>query len=475
MMTLLSRPALRLLPLMALCLGACSITAVKPPPPAAPPAQFKEAGLWKRAAAASGDALPVPETWWQLFRDPVLDDLQQQLVIGNESLKSAAAQVANAQATVTASQAALFPTLNVGATGTRSGSPPASGSQNPQRNVSNSLALTASAGWELDLWGRLRQASDAAGATLQASRDDLAAARLSAQAALVQSYLSLRAAEAQQALLERTAAANQKALDLTQARYAAGVVAQSDVLQAQTQLKTVQAQVKEAVVQRAQLEHAIAVLLGRPPAALSIVRTAVLPELPAVPELLPSTLLERRPDIAAAERRVATAYAQIGVADAAFFPDLSLSAQAGYRGSALGALLNASNLLWSFGPQLTVALLDSGSRQLASAQARAGADQAASAYRQTVLTAFQEVEDNLVTVDQLGAELQLQREALAAAQRNLEITQDQYKAGTVSFLNVVTAQNSVLSAEASVLALRNRQLAAANQLLKNIGGRWQGS
>jgi NodT family efflux transporter outer membrane factor (OMF) lipoprotein len=319
----------------------------------------------------------------------------------------------------------------------------------------------------------LSQAETVAGANLQASQDDLAAARLSAQATLVQTYLAMRAAEAQQALLERTVAAVQRSLDLTQARYAAGVAAQSDVLQAQTQLQTVQAQMNEVTVQRAQAEHAIAVLLGKAPAALGLASAAALPELPAVPELLPSTLLQRRPDIASAERRVAAAYAQIGVADAAFFPDLSLSASAGYKGSSLGKVLSAPNLLWSLGPSLAAAVFDGGARRQASDQARAAADQATATYRQTVLTALQEVEDNLVVVDQLGAELRLQRGALQSAQRNLEITQEQYKAGTVSYLNVVTAQTTALSAEANVLTLRNRQLAAANILLKNLGGRWQ--
>lgn len=214
-------------------------------------------------------------------------------------------------------------------------------------------------------------------------------------------------------------------------------------------------------------------LLGQPPSALQIARTAQLPDLPPVPLLLPSTLLERRPDIAAAERKVAAAYAQIGVADAAFFPDLTLSAGAGLKNASLGRLFSAPSLLWSLGPSLAFAVLDGGARRQASAQARAAADQATASYRQTVLTALQEVEDNLVAADQLGSELALQQDALQAAQRNLAITQDQYRAGTVSFLNVATAQTAALSAEGAVLSLRSRQLLAANVLLKNIGGRWQ--
>jgi NodT family efflux transporter outer membrane factor (OMF) lipoprotein len=463
------KPAHLLRPLtmaVALALAACATTRPTPPAPFDAPVAFKEDALWKRAAPSA----LVPESWWSLFKDPVLDDLQRQLVVGNQNLRAAAAQVASARAALQGSRSAQQPTLSVGAGASRTGNPANAAGQ---RVTANSFSLTASAAWEVDLWGRLSQAETVAGANLQASQDDLAAARLSAQATLVQTYLAMRAAEAQQALLERTVAAVQRSLDLTQARYAAGVAAQSDVLQAQTQLQTVQAQMNEVTVQRAQAEHAIAVLLGKAPAALGLASAAALPELPAVPELLPSTLLQRRPDIASAERRVAAAYAQIGVADAAFFPDLSLSASAGYKGSSLGKVLSAPNLLWSLGPSLAAAVFDGGARRQASDQARAAADQATATYRQTVLTALQEVEDNLVVVDQLGAELRLQRGALQSAQRNLEITQEQYKAGTVSYLNVVTAQTTALSAEANVLTLRNRQLAAANILLKNLGGRWQ--
>ena len=455
---------------LPLVLAACAMHPPELPAPFAAPGEFKESGFWKLAAPP--DPVGVTQAWWQLFNDPVLDGLQRQLVVGNENLKSAVAQVASARAALQASQAAQQPTLSVGAGASRAGSPTGT-TTTTAVETANSFSLSANAAWEVDLWGRLSLATQAAGASLQASQDDLAAARLSAQATLVQSYLALRAAEAQQALLERTVSANQRSLELTQARYAAGVVGLSDVLQARTQLKSAQVQVSESMVQRAQLVHAIAVLLGQAPSALAIARTDRLPELPPVPQLLPSTLLERRPDIASAERKVAAAYAQIGVADAAFFPDISLSASAGYRGTALARLLSAPNLLWSLGPALVVSVFDGGARQAASGQARAAADLATSAYRQTVLTALHEVEDNLVVLGQLGTELQNQSEALQAAQRNLEITREQYKAGTVSYLNVVTAQTAVLSAEGNVLSLRNRQLAAANILLKNIGGRWE--
>lgn len=448
-------------------LAGCAITRVEPPPPAAPPPAFKEAGDWQRAPTAT----PVPDAWWTLFQDPVLDDLQSRLVIGNESLRSAIAAVASARAAYEASRSALLPTVSAGLSATRSASPSNAPSANPQ-NPGNTVALSATASWELDLWGRLAQASSGAQATLQASSDDLASARLSAQALLAQTYFSLRTADAQLALLDRSVEAFQRSLELTQARYDGGVAARSDVLQAQTQLKSAQAQRAELTAQRAQLEHAIAVLLGVAPSALGLEHSAALPVAPAVPPMLPARLIERRPDIAAAQRRVAAAYAQIGVADAAFFPDLVLSASAGYRGSGLAHLVSAPNLLWSLGASLTEAILDGGQRRLASAQARASADQATASYRQAVLTALQEVEDNLVLADQLQRESQLQGEALDAARRNVDITLDQYRAGTVSYLNVVASQTSALSSESNLLAVRNRQLAATNQLLKNIAGRW---
>lgn len=450
-------------------LAACSTT-VTAPPALTPPAAFKETGLWQRAAAVKPSAAAVPDAWWTMFADPVLDDLQRRLIIDNESLKAAVAQVAAARATLNASRATELPTLMLSPGISRAGSPSA---VSGQRVNSTSLSLGASASWELDLWGRLAQGSAASEARLQASSDDLAAARLSAQATLTQTYFSLRGSEAQARLIERSIAAYQRAFDLTQSRYSAGVAARADVIQAEAQLKSAQAQLIEARAQRAQLEHAIAVLLGQPPSALTLPVTAQLPDAPAVPELLPATLLERRPDIAAAERRVAAAYAQIGVADAAFFPALTLSATAGLRGSALSSLFSASSLYWSLGTAVAQTLFDGGARRAASDQARAAADTAVANYRQTVLTALQEVEDNLVLADQLKRERQLQIESLQLSQRSLEIVTEQYRAGTVSYLNVVTAQNAALASEQAVLTLRNRELAAVNQLLKNVAGHWQ--
>lgn len=450
---------------VAAALAGCSSAPRYERPALEVPAAFKETAGWREANPQAAD---VPDEWWRLFADPVLDDLQAQLVLGNQNLQASIAAVRVAQAALASSRASLVPAVGVGASASRA----ANASGTAQGGPGNTYALTGSASWEIDLWGRLAGTVDSAQARLAASRDDLAAARLSLQATLAQTYFSLRVAEAQAALLESTLAAYRRSLELTRNRYDAGVASAADVAQAQTQLKSTEAQLIETNTTRAQLEHAIAVLLGKAPADFSLARTAALPAVPQVPLQLPSTLLERRPDIAAAERRVAAANAQIGVARAAFFPALTLSASAGFRNDTLGRLLTSPNLFWSFGPALALSLLDGGARQAAVDSARASTDQAVAAYRQTVLTAFQEVEDNLVEAQSLRAQIDAQTEALAAALRVVEIVNNQYRAGTVSFLNVVTAQATALSAERNLLDLRNRRLAALNQLLKNIAGRW---
>ena len=443
-----------------LVLTACSTTPPYRPPATALPTAFKETGLWQ---AANPQAATVPDDWWLLFNDPVLNSLQTQAG-QNQNLQASAAQIRVAQAALGSSRAALSPTLGAGLAVTRSAS--------PTTPAANSVALTGSASWELDLWGRLSGAVTGDQARVQASQDDLAAARLSLQATVAQTYFSLRAAEAQSALLERSVQAYQRSMELTQNRYRGGVASADDVAQAQTQLKTTSAQRIESDSSRAQLEHALAVLLGRAPSEFSLPRTAVLPATPDSPDQVPARLLERRPDIAAAERRVAAAYAQVGVAQAAFFPALTLSASAGYKGSSLANLVSAPNLLWSVGPALALAAFDGGLRQSTVNSARASTDAATASYRQTVLTALQEVEDNLVVAGSLQQEAALQTEALATANRSLEIVKNQYQSGTVSYLNVVVAQATALSSERSLLDVQNRRLAATNQLLKNIAGRW---
>jgi NodT family efflux transporter outer membrane factor (OMF) lipoprotein len=452
-------------------LAGCTTVPPYDPPKTDVPAAFKEQGVWQ---PASGPAVAVTETWWTLFQDPVLDDLQSRLLDGNQTLKASLAQLAAARAAVASAQASVLPTVGAGLSGSRgsSGGSSATGATDGPSRVRNSVQLSADASWEIDLWGRLGLAVAGANASLQASADDLAAARLSAQATLAQAYFTLRSGEAQAAVLERTVDAYKRSLDLTQKRRTAGIVSGADVAQAEVQLANAQAQWRDALAGRAQTEHAIAVLLGLAPAAFSLPVTARLPAAPDAPELLPSTLLERRPDIAAAERRVALAQAQVGVAQKAFFPSITLSASAGYAGSSLSGLLSAPNLFWSVGPALAATLFDGGARSAAVAQAQANADQATATYRQAVLVALQEVEDNLVAAGNLRGDDALRSQALASAQRALAITESQYRAGTVGYLDVVSAQTSVLSAETTLLGVRSQRLAALSTLLKNIGGRW---
>ncbi|MBU6260983.1 MAG: efflux transporter outer membrane subunit, partial [Burkholderiales bacterium] len=428
------------------------------------------AGAWQRAGAAPA----VPDAWWTLYGDPVLDGLEQRLLTGNQTLRVSLAQVASARAAYDASLKAFFPTLGANAAYTRSGNPVATSALAPSgRATASAASLALSSSWETDLWGKLQLARGGARATLQASADQLASARLSAQALLVQSYFSLRTSQAQIALYRRSVEAYQKALELTQARHAGGVAAGTDVLAARTQLATARAQLEALIAQHGQTGHAIAVLLGEPPAALRIPDSPRLPAVPEVPPMLPAQLLERRPDIAAAQRQVAAAYAQIGIADAAFFPDLTLSASAGFRAGGLAGLLTAPNRFWSLGPALTQAIFDGGARKLASAQARAAADVATANYRQVVLTSLQEVEDNLLLARQLALQAGHEQEALDAARQNLALTLEQYRAGVVDYLNVISAQTAALAAENTLLQVRNSQLAAVNTLLKNIAGRWE--
>ena len=487
----------RLLATAALSLSGCNFAPHYATPLLDVPAQFKEA---RQSNNVGGDATQardaalfepardradaVPDAWWLVFDDPVLTALEEQVASRNQNIAASVAQLRAAQAAVASNRAALFPALSTSFGITRSasaGSTPGGGgldvNGNPIGNIGSrprtvdTLSLNAS--WEVDLWGRLSNAVDAARDRAQASADDLASLRLSTQATLAQTYLALRTNEAQSALLGDTLKGYQQSLDLTRNRYRAGVVSSADVAQAESQLQSVQAQRIEADTNRAQLEHALAILVGQAPAAFTLVPTGALPATPPLPELLPATLLQRRPDIAAAERRVAAANAQIGVARAAWFPTLNLSASAGYRASQLSNLLDAPNRFWSLGPQLALSLFDGGARSAAVESARAATDQAAAQYRQTVLVALQEVEDNLVVAAALEREQVVLQAAVASAQKALDVANNQYKAGIVGFLNVITAQATVLSAQRNQLDVRNRQLAAVNQLLKNIAGRWE--
>ena len=449
-------------------LAACSAVPPYEPPALHVPAAFKEgvpgSSVWQTAQPQDA----VPDDWWRLFNDPVLDALQQQAQQANQNIALALARLRAAHAALDSSRAALAPTLGANAASTRARS---NGSAGTSIATADSIGLAA--GWELDLWGRLSASAQVAQANLQASADDLAAMRLSVQASVAQTYFAVRAAEAQQRLLADTLAAYQRSWELTQNRYRAGVASSADVAQAHTQWLAVQAQQLAAHSSRAQLEHALAVLLGQAPASFTLAVTAELPPPPALPAQLPAQLLQRRPDIAAAQQRVQAANAQVGVARAAFFPQLSFSASAGYRAAQWADVLSAPALVWSLGPALAATLFDGGARSAALEQALAGVEQASASYRQTVLTALQEVEDNLVLGASLEREQAVHTEAVATAQRALVVVENQYRAGLVGYLNVLAAQATVLSAHNNLLSVRNRRLAASVVLLKNLAGDWQ--
>lgn len=475
MSSLCLRHPLRPLALLvaAFSLGACTLGPDYRRPDLPVPLEYKQAEGWKTAAPA--DVLQRGD-WWTLYGDAELNALVGRLNLSNQNLAAAEAQYRQARALVRGARSQLFPTVGASAGATRAGQGGSTGSaaqgSTSASGISETYSLGLDASWELDVWGRLRRNLEANRASMQASAADLAAVRLSLQSELVQTYLQLRVMDEQQRLLDQTVAAYARSLRLTDNQYQAGIVPKSDVSQARAQLKSTQAQAIDLRWQRAQMEHAIAVLIGVPPAQLNIVERSDIPRLPDVPLALPSQLLERRPDIASAERQVIAANAQIGVAEAAWYPDLTLSASGGYRNSSFGNLVSLPNRFWSLGPQLAVTLLDFGGRRADLEAAEASYDQTVASYRQTVLDSFREVEDNLVQLRVLAEEAVVQREALEAAQESLRLIENQYRAGTVDFLSVATVQTTALNNERTYLALLGDRLTASVQLIAALGGGW---
>lgn len=441
-------------------------------PDAPTPATFKEADGWKLAQpqAVAGDG-----RWWSVYGDTLLDSLVAQVEVSNQNVVAAEAQYRQALALLGAARAPRLPTVSAAASAAigRNASAAAISSVNASAPINKTYRESLSLGWEADVWGRIRRAIEASEAAAQASEADLQAALLSAQATLVQSYLQLRVIESQRQLLDDTTMAYERSLQITRNRYEAGVAARSDVSQAQTQLLSARSQAIDLQVTRAQTEHAIAALIGRPPSALQIPVTAVVPAPPALPLSLPSELLERRPDIAGAERRVAAANAQIGVAQAAFFPTISLGGTFGITSSVISNLASLPYRYWSIGPSLAATLFDNGLRSAQKESAVAAWERTVAIYRQTVLTAFQDVEDNLVALRVLEQEDLVQREVVRSAGEALEQVNNQYLAGTVSFLNVITAQATLLNARSTLLGISGRRLSAAVGLQRALGGDWR--
>ena len=446
-------------------------------PPVVTPAAYKELDGWK--VAQPEDQAPRG-AWWEIFNDPQLSALEAQVSAANQTLAVAAANYEVARALARGARAAYFPTVGLAAGATRSQAAGRPSAPSPLPKWDFLLSLDVA--WLPDFWGRVRRAVESSRASAQASAGDLETSRLSLQAELAQDYFLLRTLDAQTQLLEASAAAYQKSLELTQDRHRAGVASRVDVVQAETQLKTTQATAIDVGVQRAELEHAIAVLTGEPPAGFSL-PPAPLPATtapPAIPVGVPSHILERRPDIAAAERRMAAANARIGVAVAAYFPVVSLGGSGGFESStdskasesALSRWLTWPSRFWSVGPGITEIVFDGGLRQSLTDQARATYDASVSAYRQTVLAAFQGVEDNLAALRILEEEARVQAEAVKAAQESVSLTTTQYKAGTVSYLNVITVQTIELANELTAVRILGRRMAAAVLLIEALGGGW---
>lgn len=463
--------------LLCLALSACAVGPDYQRPGIDVGAGYKEGQDkvpgWK--AAQPGDTAQRGP-WWTLYGDPVLNDLMGKLDAANQNIAAAEANYRQAQALVQGSRASFFPTVGVSADVSRSGG---SSSSNSSRlssvsSVNNQYSLTGSVSWEADVWGKLRRTLEASRASAQASEADLAATRLSAQSTLAQSYFQLRVMDRQKKLLEETIDAYQHSLQLTQNRYQVGVSGKSDVAVATTQLENTRAQSIDLDWQRSQLEHAIAVLTGQPPSQFSLPPEVFEQQVPEIPVGVPSALLERRPDVAAAERSAAAANAKIGVAAAAWYPDLTLSADGGFRSSLLGDLLTVPARFWSIGPSLALTVFDGGARQSQVDQARAAYDAQAATYRQTVLTALKEVEDYLAQLRSMQAEQVVQNRALTSARESLQLMLNQYKAGTVDYLSVATVQATALSTERSALSLTGSRLTASVQLIAAMGGGWEG-
>jgi len=453
---------------LLLTLGACSVGPdfVRPTPSAELPAGFKE--NWK-PAEPQDQAIPVK--WWTLFNDDNLNALIEQVATNNLTLAQAEANYRAASALVDNARAAYLPGVSADVSRTRS--------RSTQSGVNTVNSATISASWEIDIWGGVRRAVEVQENTALASYATAQAIRLSMQSQLAQNYFQLRVLDAQKELLDRTVNEYQRSLTLTRNQFRSGVVATDSVLLAETQLKSTQAQALDVGILRTQYEHAIATLTGRPASSFSIAaipigETAYMPQLPEVPVALPSSLLERRPDVAAAERAVAAANAQIGVTKAAFFPQLTLAGTGGYQSNSLAKWISLPNRVWSVGPALAQTLFDGGARNALNNQAIAAYDASVAGYRLAILSAFQNVEDNLSALRILQEEAVVQNAASVAARKALEVTMNQYKAGTVSYLNVVTAQTTALNNQRTELTITNSRLIATVQLIAALGGGWGG-
>jgi NodT family efflux transporter outer membrane factor (OMF) lipoprotein len=457
--------------LVALALTGCTVGPRYARPNVTVPSAYKEA-----KPSTPAPTQKVPDKWWGLFADPQLNSFEAQIQVSNQNLKQAEAQFQEARALVRYYRAGLFPTIAIGPSAvgehTSYNRPPLAGLQGL---TYTDLQMQGDLSYEVDAWGRVRRTVESARESAQASAADLATVNLSLQAELATDYFDLRNADAEEELLKSTVADYEKTLQLTENRYHGGLASDLDVEQATTQLNATEAEEIDIGVARAQYEHAIAVLIGKPPAAFSIPSSPLSAVPPTVPAGLPSQLLESRPDVAAAERRVAAANAQIGVAKAAYFPQLALSASGGFESGAITTLLQGPSGAWALGGGALETVFEGGQRHAVSAETRAAYDQTVAAYRQNVLTAFQNVEDNLAALRILAQEAGKQDIAVRAAQRTVVLSLNEYKGGLVDYLQVLTAQTTELSDESTAVNILGRRTVATVQLIQAIGGGWNRS
>jgi NodT family efflux transporter outer membrane factor (OMF) lipoprotein len=456
-----------------LLLGGCAVGPKYSRPAVETPAEYKESGNFKEAQPSE---TATKGKWWEIYGDSQLNGLEEQVSLSNQTLKAAQEQFLQSRAALRIARAGYFPTVSVGAAaaGTRQSQNRATfGTSSPVTYADYQLPVDAS--YEPDVWGRVRRTVEAARSEVQASSADLASVDLSLHAELALDYFQLRGLDSQKQLLDSTVSAYQRALQLTQSRYQGGVASAVDVAQAQTQIETTRAQDVDVDVQRAAFEHAIAVLVGKPPAEFMQPIAPLANPPPAIPPGLPSELLERRPDIAAAERRVQEANAGIGVARAAYFPIFNLSGAGGFESSAIDKLLQGPSGFWSLAGSAAELVFEGGRRRGVTEQARAAYNQSVDNYRQVALSAFQEVEDNLAALRILKDEAKTQDGAVAAAEHSLDLSNSRYKGGVANYLEVTTAQSAALVDERSAVDVLTRRLVASVLLIKALGGGWNTS
>ena len=466
----MKRLTLILLLLTTMLIASCTVGPkyARPNVPTAPVDMFKETDGWKQAQPS--DQL-LRGNWWEIFGDPQLNALENELTVSNEDLKVADARFVEARAVVHFNRAAQFPTIST-SPGIESIRDSANRPYLPTTKTTGDFVLPFDLSYELDVWGRVRRTVSASREEAQATAGDLATVNLSLHAELAYDYYELRSADAQKSLLDDTVKTYQDALQLTENRFDGGAAPKSDVAQAQTQLQATMVQDTDVAVQRAQFEHAIAILIGKPPASFSLPASPLNLAPPDISAGLPSQLLERRPDIAAAERRVAEANDQIGIARAAYYPTVILSASAGFEGNSITNWFTWPSRFWAVGPSMLETLFDAGRRRATSSAARANYDATVANYRESTLIAFQQVEDNLVALRILSQEAQQQKEATASAQESLQIFTNRYIGGRDPYLQVLTAQTIALQNERNDVDILRRRMDASVLLIKALGGGW---